>query len=127
MARYEGKRAVVIGGTSGMGLATARLLRDDGVSVLVTGRTEEGVETARRQLGDQVEVVVSDTTSVVDIAALGEHVEERLGRVDAVFVSAGISRQRRGDLGGHLRRGLRRQRERPVLHPPAIGAAHGRG
>ena len=92
MARYDGKRAVVIGGTSGMGLATARLLRDDGVSVLVTGRTEQGVETARRQLGDQVEVVVSDTTSVVDIAALGEHVEERLGRVDAVFVSAGISR-----------------------------------
>jgi NAD(P)-dependent dehydrogenase (short-subunit alcohol dehydrogenase family) len=92
MARYEGKRAVVIGGTSGMGLATARLLRDDGVSVLVTGRTEQGVETARRQLGDQVEVVVSDTTSLVDIAALGEHVEERLGRVDAVFVSAGISR-----------------------------------
>ena len=89
MARYDGKRAVVIGGTSGMGLATARLLRDEGVSVLVTGRTEEGVESARRQLGDQVDVVVSDTTSLVDIAALGEHVEERL---DVASMEVGDSR-----------------------------------
>ena len=79
MARYEAKRAVVIGGTSGMGLATARLLRDEGASVLVTGRTEEDAENARRQLGDRVDVVVSDATSLVDIAALGEHIEERLG------------------------------------------------
>ena len=59
---------------------------------MLTGRTEEDVGTARRHLGDGVDVVASDATSLVDIAALGEHVEERLGRVDAVFVSAGISR-----------------------------------
>lgn len=92
MERYEAKRAVVIGGTNGMGLATAQLLRDHGASVLVTGRTEAGAETARAQLGDQVDVVASDAASLADIAALGEHVQERLGRIDAVFVSAGISR-----------------------------------
>jgi NAD(P)-dependent dehydrogenase (short-subunit alcohol dehydrogenase family) len=90
--RYEGKRAVVIGGTSGMGLATAKLLRDHGASGLVTGRTKAKAETARAQLGGQVDVVVSDATSLADIAALGKHVEDRLGRVDAMFVSAGISR-----------------------------------
>jgi NAD(P)-dependent dehydrogenase (short-subunit alcohol dehydrogenase family) len=90
--RYAGKRAVVIGGTRGMGLATAQLLSDHGASVLVTGRTAADVETAQRQLGDRVDVIASDATSLADIAALGEHVEERLGRVDAMFVSAGISR-----------------------------------
>ena len=92
MERYEGKRAVVIGGTSGMGLATARLLRDHGASVLVTGRTEADAQTTREELGDRVDVVASDATSLADIAALSEHVEKRLGRVNAMFVSAGISR-----------------------------------
>lgn len=92
MERYEAKRSVVIGGTSGMGLAKAQLLRDHGASVLVTGRTEADAETAREQRGGRVDVVVSDATSLADIAALGEHAEERLGRVDAMFVSAGICR-----------------------------------
>ncbi|MBV9793460.1 MAG: SDR family NAD(P)-dependent oxidoreductase, partial [Actinobacteria bacterium] len=82
----------MIGGTSGMGLATARLLRDEGASVLVTGRTEADIKTARRHLGDRVDVTASDATSLADIATLGEYVEKRLGRVDAMFVSAGISR-----------------------------------
>jgi NAD(P)-dependent dehydrogenase (short-subunit alcohol dehydrogenase family) len=75
-----------------MGLATAELLRDEGASVLVTGRTGADVETARRQFGDRVNVIASDATSLVDVAALGAHVEQRLGGVDAMFISAGISR-----------------------------------
>jgi NAD(P)-dependent dehydrogenase (short-subunit alcohol dehydrogenase family) len=50
--RYEGKKVVIIGGTSGMGLATAKMLLDGGARVLVTGRSKEGLESAQKELGN---------------------------------------------------------------------------
>ena len=52
MKRYEGKKVVIIGGTSGMGLATAKMLLDGGARVLVTGRSKEGLESAQKELGN---------------------------------------------------------------------------
>ena len=49
MARYEGKKVVIIGGTSGMGLATAKMLLDGGARVLVTGRSKAGLDSARER------------------------------------------------------------------------------
>ena len=49
MKRYEGKKVVIVGGTSGMGLATAKMLLDGGASVLVTGRSKEGMESAQKE------------------------------------------------------------------------------
>ena len=63
MPRFEGKRTVVIGGTSGIGLETAKLLIADGAKVLVTGRSDAGVESAVAQLGNSAIVVKSDATS----------------------------------------------------------------
>ena len=51
MKRYEGKKVVIIGGTSGMGLATAKMLLDEGARVVVTGRSKEGLESSRKSLG----------------------------------------------------------------------------
>ena len=51
MKPYEGRKVVIIGGTSGMGLATAKMLLDGGASVLVTGRSKEGLESPRNSLG----------------------------------------------------------------------------
>ena len=51
MERNQGKRAVITGGTSGIGLATAKLLVDEGARVLVTGRTKAGLDRAREELG----------------------------------------------------------------------------
>jgi NAD(P)-dependent dehydrogenase (short-subunit alcohol dehydrogenase family) len=48
MARYQGKRAVITGGTSGIGLATAKLLADEGARVLVTGHTKQTLNRARK-------------------------------------------------------------------------------
>jgi NADP-dependent 3-hydroxy acid dehydrogenase YdfG len=71
MKRYEDKKVVIIGGTSGMGLATAKMLLDGGARVVVTGRSKEGLESAQKELGNEAIVVSSDARSLTD---LDEHV-----------------------------------------------------
>ena len=91
MDKYARKKAVVTGGTHGMGLAAVKALLDGGAEVLLTGRNEQNLEAARRELGPRAHVVRSDTASMADINALGALVEEKLGRIDFVFINAGIS------------------------------------
>jgi NAD(P)-dependent dehydrogenase (short-subunit alcohol dehydrogenase family) len=63
MERYQAKKVVIIGGTSGMGLATAKMLLDGGASVLVTGRSQAGLDSAQNELGKGALVVSSDARS----------------------------------------------------------------
>lgn len=90
MHRYEGKRVAVIGGTSGMGLATARHFLEEGAQVLATGRSEESLNAARSALGDGA-VVKSNVADMAEIRALRSTIEERLGQIELLFVNAGIS------------------------------------
>lgn len=89
--RYAGKKAVITGGTIGMGLATAKALLEGGAEVLLTGRNERHLEAARRELGTRAHVVASDAASLADIAALGALVEQKLGRIDLLHVNAGVA------------------------------------
>lgn len=92
MGRHTNKTAVITGGTSGIGLSTARQLLDEGVRVLVTGRSEGSVAAAKKELGDRAVVVRSDTSSVADIEALAGVVLQELGKIDLLFVNAGIAK-----------------------------------
>lgn len=92
MGRYDGKKVVITGGTTGMGLATAKLLVGEGARVLVTGRTAATIESARAELGERAIVVSSDAASLADIDALAGRVKEAFGTVDFLFVNAGIGR-----------------------------------
>jgi len=89
MTSYTGKKAVVTGGTTGMGRAIAEALLERGAEVLLTGRNERNLEQARKALGPGAHVLRSDAASLADIDALRDEVARRFGRVDAVFINAG--------------------------------------
>lgn len=91
MARYDDKKVVITGGTSGMGLATARFLVDEGARVLVTGRSEETLAAARDELGGDAIVLASDAASLPAIDALADRVAAEFGTVDLLFVNAGAT------------------------------------
>ena len=91
MERYQDKKVVIIGGTSGMGLATAKMLMDGGARVLVTGRSQAGLESGQKELGEDALVVSSDARSLTDIDALTSRVKAEFDTFDLLFVNAGFS------------------------------------
>lgn len=92
MARYDGKQVVITGGSSGIGLATARLLVDEGARVLITGRTRATLDSARDQLGGNAIALQSDAASLPDIEALADRVKIEFGTLDALLVNAAVTR-----------------------------------
>lgn len=91
MTTYDGKKIVITGGSSGIGLAAARLFAGGGAHVLITGRTRSTLDTALERLGDKAIAVRSDAASLKEIEALADTVQERFGAVDALFVNAGVT------------------------------------
>lgn len=89
MNDYAGKRVVITGGTSGIGLATARVLVDGRARVLVTGRTPSSLETAKAALGPDAVVLAADAVTGID--ALAERAAAEFGAVDLLVLNAGIA------------------------------------
>ena len=92
MGQYDGKRVVIVGGSSGFGFTTAKLLLEGGARVLITGRNQATLDSAREQLGENVVTARSDAASLADIDALADRVKVEFGTIDALFVNAGITR-----------------------------------
>jgi len=91
MKRYQDKKVVIIGGTSGIGLATAKMLVDGGARVMVTGRSQAGLDSAQKEIGKDAIVVSSDARSLTDIDALASRAKAEFGTLDLLFVNAGFS------------------------------------
>jgi NAD(P)-dependent dehydrogenase (short-subunit alcohol dehydrogenase family) len=89
MTTYDGKRVVITGGTSGIGLATAKFLADRGARVLVTGRSPASLEKTRAALGSDALIEVGDAFS--GIGALAERAATELGGVDLLVLNAGAA------------------------------------
>ena len=90
--RFKNKVAVVTGGNSGIGLATARAFAREGAKVAITGRSDATLKAAQRELGPDVLVVKADFSRVSEITAAMDRIKERFGRIDALFVNAGVGK-----------------------------------
>jgi len=88
MSSLHGKTAVITGGNSGIGYATAQLFIEQGARVIITGRNAEKVETAARELG--VKGLVADQSNLADTDRLVEQIKTDFGGVDILFINAGV-------------------------------------
>lgn len=90
MKRLEGKVAVITGGSSGIGLATAQKFVEEGAYVFVTGRRQSELNKAVKQIGKNVTGVQGDVSNLADLDRLYDTVKEQKGRIDILFANAGI-------------------------------------
>ncbi len=91
MKRLMGKRALITGGTTGIGLETARKFLEEGARVAVTGRNPATLEAARKALGSEVLVVASDASEAGAQKAVAEAIRTEFGGLDVLFVNAGTA------------------------------------
>ena len=84
--------ALMTGGATGIGFATARVPHERGYAVLVTGANPETLAAAQRSLPSKVVVIKADSRSLSDAARVADELKHRFGRVDFVCPNAGISR-----------------------------------
>jgi len=92
MDKLSGKTALITGGTTGIGLAAARLFHAEGARVFITGRSEKTLAEAKRQLPADVTAIRSDTSRLQDIDALIVTLKPQVDHLDVVFINAGVAR-----------------------------------
>jgi NAD(P)-dependent dehydrogenase (short-subunit alcohol dehydrogenase family) len=91
MNRLQGKRTLITGGTTGIGLETARQFLAEGAKVAITGTNPANLAAAKESLGADVLVISSDAGKVSDQLALAANLKQAWGGLDAVFINAGIA------------------------------------
>jgi NAD(P)-dependent dehydrogenase (short-subunit alcohol dehydrogenase family) len=94
MDRLRDKRTLITGGTSGIGLATAKIFLEEGARVAITSSSQTSLDSARKILGSTVEYFVSDASVVPAQDELAERIKSSFGNLDALFVNAGIAELR---------------------------------
>ncbi|HTZ74503.1 MAG TPA: SDR family oxidoreductase [Candidatus Aquilonibacter sp.] len=94
MNRLAGKRALITGGTTGIGFETAKRFLDEGARVAVTGKNPATLDAARKELGSGALVLASDAADVAGQQALAEKIRDAFGQLDVLFANAGIADMR---------------------------------
>ena len=90
--RFQGKVAVVTGGNSGIGLGVAKAYAQEGAKVAITGRNEKSLEAAAQEIGIGTLALQSDAGNVAEIEGAIKKIGEAFGRIDALFVNAGVAK-----------------------------------
>jgi NAD(P)-dependent dehydrogenase (short-subunit alcohol dehydrogenase family) len=92
MGKLEGKIALITGGTSGIGLATAKQFVNEGAYVFITGRREPELAAAVKDIGKNVTGVQGDVSNLGDLDRLFAQIKREKGRLDIVFANAGVAK-----------------------------------
>jgi len=92
MQRFAGKVAVVTGGNSGIGLATAKRFSDEGAKVAISGRSQKTLDEAVKYIGNGVLAVKGDVAKLADLDRFYSAVAQKLGKIDVLFVNAGVAK-----------------------------------
>jgi NAD(P)-dependent dehydrogenase (short-subunit alcohol dehydrogenase family) len=92
MKRLEGKTAVVTGGNSGIGLATAKRFLEEGARVAISGRNQKTLDEAVKTLGHGVLAVQADTAKLGETEKFLAKVVQKFGKIDVLFVNAGVAK-----------------------------------
>ncbi len=90
--KLEGKIAVITGGNSGIGLETAKLLKSEGARLALFGQDQTSMEKTIRELGGSDLGFVGDVSSIQDLTLFVEKIKEQYGKIDILFINAGISK-----------------------------------
>ena len=91
MNRLQRKRALITGGTSGIGLETAREFLNEGARVAITGKNPETLESARKELGPDVLILRSDASDVAAQKGVADTLRQNFQQLDVLFVNAGVA------------------------------------
>lgn len=89
--KLSGKVALITGGNSGIGLATAKLYLEQGAKVIITARSQETFAVAQKEWGSHFDVVKTDVSNPKDLDNLYAHIKQKYGALDIVFANAGIA------------------------------------
>src|SRR4030088_2168423 len=92
MDRLRGKIALVTGGNSGIGLATAKAFVNEGAYVFITGRREAELAAAVKGIGRSVTAIQGDVSNLGDLDRLYAQIKQEKGRLDIVFANAGVAK-----------------------------------
>jgi NAD(P)-dependent dehydrogenase (short-subunit alcohol dehydrogenase family) len=92
MDKLEGKIALITGGNSGIGLATAKQIVNEGAYVFITGRRESELTRAVREIGKNVTGVQGDVSNLADLDRLFSQIKREKGKLDIVFANAGVAK-----------------------------------
>ena len=92
MGRLEGKVAVVTGGNSGIGLATAKRFQAEGARVAISGRSRKTLDEAVETIGNDVLAIQADVANLAELDKLYGEVSKKLGKIDVLFVNAGVAK-----------------------------------
>jgi NAD(P)-dependent dehydrogenase (short-subunit alcohol dehydrogenase family) len=90
--KLNNKVAVITGGTTGIGLATTKRFVAEGAKVIITGTNPTTLAAARAELGGEVDVMASDASDGTSVKSLFEQVREKHGKIDVLFLNAGVAR-----------------------------------